>query len=363
MALSFTRQDTTTTPTAEIEKVLADPGFGVNFTDHMATATWSADQGWHDGALENYHPFDLDPGVAVFHYGQEIFEGLKAYRWSDGSIWVFRPEMNARRFQRSAQRMELPVLDEADFLASIDALITADAAWVPSADEMSLYVRPFLFASESFLGVRSSNVVQYAAIASPAAPYFEGGIGGVDIWVTTTYSRVGSGGTGAAKCGGNYAASLIAQNEGARHGCAQVLFTDAATHTWIEELGGMNFFVVTADDRLLTPPTSGTILEGITRDSILTLAPEIGLAPEEKPLTLDEVLAGIVDGEITEAFACGTAAVVTPIRSLRREVEGHDEDVVLTHSFGPKTAKIRQTLVDIQWGRTPDRHEWMRRIA
>ena len=355
-AVSATPQDT-------LDAILADPGFGRYFSDHMAQATWTDGIGWHDGVVKAYTPFTMEPGDAVLHYGQEIFEGLKAYRHADGSIWLFRPEMNARRLQRSAARLDLPELPEEDFLNSVYALVEADRAWVPAADEMSYYIRPFMFAAESFLGVRSARNVTYAVVGGPAGAYFKGGVEPVDIWVTTTYSRAGDGGTGAAKCGGNYASSLIAQREAYEHGCSQVLFTDAATHEWVEELGGMNLFLVTSDGRVMTPPTSGTILAGITRDSVLALAPDLGLTAEERPVSVSEMFAGIAEGDITEAFACGTAAVVNPIRAFRHAIDDRDDDIVLAQAFGPVTAKLRKTIVDIQWGRAGDPYGWMRRVC
>jgi len=362
MALEFTtRPHPSPASDARRAEVLADPGFGKYFTDHMATATWTKGEGWHDAGVVPYGPFQLDPAGAVLHYGQEIFEGLKAYRHADGSVWLFRPDANARRFARSAERLGLPVLDVDDFVASLRALVTADEAWVPeSGGEQSLYIRPFMFANESFLGVRPAQNVTYAAISCPVGPYFSGGVAPVDIWVTTTYSRAGTGGTGAAKCGGNYASSLVAQAEAYEHGCSQVLFTDAATHTWLEELGGMNIVLVYADGTLVTPPTSGTILDGITRSSILEVTPSLGLTPVERPVTLAEMADGIESGEIVEAFACGTAAVITPIARFKR-AEG--DDLVLANPSGEKTLAIRNMLLDIQYGRADDPYGWTVRVV
>lgn len=364
MALNFDLvPDTTRTPAESIATVFENPGFGKHFSDHMAIAEWTRQDGWGKARIQNFAPFPMSPGAAVFHYGQEIFEGLKAYRHADGSVWLFRPEMNARRLIESAKRMDLPVLPEEDFLASVAAVVQADEAWVPSGNEMSYYLRPYMFASEAFLGVNTADKVTYAVIGGPAGAYFSAGLAGVDIWVTTAYSRAGDGGTGAAKCGGNYASSLIAQKEAAGHGCPQVLFSDAATHEWVEELGGMNFFVVTSDKKLITPPTSGTILNGITRDSILTLAADFGLTPDVRPLSLSELYAGIDSGSITEAFACGTAAVLTPITSLVFEREGVEDRLALANPVGEKTLAIRAALVDIQWGRAEDRYGWMRQVT
>jgi len=346
---------------AERAAVLADPGFGKHFTDHMAVATWTKGQGWHDAGLVPYGPFQLDPAGAVLHYGQEIFEGLKAYRHADRSVWLFRPDANARRFARSAERLGLPTLDVDDFVAALLALVRVDEAWVPEGGgEESLYLRPFMFANESFLGVRPAHNVTFAVIACPVGPYFAGGVAPVDIWITTSYSRAGTGGTGAAKCGGNYASSLVAQAEAYEHGCSQVLFTDAATHGWLEELGGMNVFLVYADGTLATPPTSGTILDGITRSSILQVAESVGLTAVERPLSLSEMAAAIEDGSVVEAFACGTAAVITPIGSFKR-AEG--DPLVLTHPSGEKTLALRNLLLDIQSGRAADPYGWRVRVC
>ena len=360
MSLSFeVRPHPSPRSDAERQAILEAPGFGVHFTDHMAVATWTAADGWHDSAVIPYGPFSLDPATAVLHYAQEIFEGLKAYRHADGSVWLFRPDQNAARMVRSSARLALPELPAADFLASLDALIAADAAWVPTAAEQSLYLRPFMFASEAFLGVRPAQRVTYCCIASPAGPYFASGVRPVSIWITTRYTRAAPGGTGAAKCGGNYAASLVAQQEAASHGCDQVMFADAAEHAWLEELGGMNVYVVTADNELLTPELTGSILEGVTRESILTLAQEFGLTPVERKIAIAELVDGISSGQVAELFACGTAAVITPIGMLK------DEDgtyVVSGGETGETTAALRKSLLDIQYGRAADTHGWLRRV-
>ncbi|SDE41495.1 branched-chain amino acid aminotransferase [Auraticoccus monumenti] len=343
---------------AEREAILADPGFGQVFTDHMAVATWTAADGWGDSAVVPYGPFALDPASAVLHYAQEIFEGMKAYRRADGSIWLFRPEKNAERFAVSAHRLALPELPVEAFLESIEALVEADEAWVPSGGETSLYLRPFMFANEVFLGVRSSRRVQYCVIASPAGSYFSGGVAPVSIWISRDYTRAAPGGTGAAKCGGNYAASLLAQAEAAEQGCSQVLFTDAIERKWIDELGGMNVYLVTSNGELVTPEL-GTILEGVTRDAILQLCPELGLTPVERRVSLQEVLNGLKTGAITEIFACGTAAVITPIGELK-DVDGQYR--VGSGEAGEVTLGLRQALLDIQYGRREDTHGWTRRI-
>src|SRR6476660_7173319 len=288
LSFEVTRRADATSP-ERIAEVLENPGFGKTFTDRMVVATWTADGGWGDAQVRPYGPFQLDPSAAVLHYAQEIFEGMKAYRHADGSIWTFRPEANAARFARSARRLALPELPEADFLASLRALVEVDQAWVPSgeAGEASLYLRPFMFASEAFLGVRPAAKVTYCVIASPAGPYFTGGLRPVSIWVSGEYVRAAPGGTGAAKCGGNYAASLAAQVEASSHQCDQVVFLDGVEHRWVEELGGMNLFFVMRDGSIVTPELTGTILEGITRDSIVELAKERGHDVTERRISID----------------------------------------------------------------------------
>jgi branched-chain amino acid aminotransferase len=360
MTLTFDHHTATPTPTEEREAVLADPGFGQRFTDHMVTATWTPDQGWHDATLRPYAALPMDPAAAVLHYAQAIFEGLKAYRHADGSVWTFRPEANAARFRASARRLALPPFGADDFVAAIDALVTADRDWVPQAPETSLYLRPFMFASEAFLGVRPAHEVTYCLIASPAGPYFTTGVSGVSIWLSTDYTRAAPGGTGAAKCAGNYAASLLAMQQAAEHGCQQVVFLDVVERTWVEELGGMNLFFVYADGTLVTPELTGTILEGITRSSILTLAAEQGLTVQERRVSIEDWQEGARTGEIREVFACGTAAVVTPVARLAWD---GGEVSVGTGEPGPVTMDIRRALVDLQYGRVTDRHGWMHKIC
>jgi len=357
--LQFTRS---TNPDAMAEmqrmEILADPGFGKHFTDHMVDICWSARGGWHRPRVQPYGPISLDPAAAVLHYGQEIFEGMKAYRHEDGSIWTFRPEANARRMQRSARRMAMPELPTEYFIDSLKEIIAADGAWVPSAPETSLYLRPFMFAKEAFLGVRPAEKVNYYVIASPAGPYFAGGVKPISIWLSTNYSRAGKGGTGAAKTGGNYASSLIAQAEAYDNGCDQVLFLDSQEGKYLEELGGMNIVLVHKDGTLITPQ-SDSILEGITRDSILELAEDRGMRVERRQVTLDEWREGAANGDIVEAFACGTAAVVTPIALVKSaDFEIGSADAVA----GELTMSLREELTDIQYGRREDVHGWMMRL-
>jgi branched-chain amino acid aminotransferase len=362
--LSFTverRQD----PVSDERRaeILANPGFGVHFTDHMVTATWTKEGGWHDGRVVPYGPISMMPSAAVLHYAQEIFEGMKAYRHEDGSVWTFRPEANAARMARSARRLALPEISEADFIGSLKALLAVDAAWVPLADgsEASLYLRPFMYASEAFLGVRPANEVTYSVIASPAGPYFSGGLKPVTLWISQDYARAGAGGTGNAKCGGNYASSLAGQLEGIEHGCDQAVFLDSATHQNIEELGGMNLFFLTKDGELVTPELSGSILEGITRSSILELAKDLDLTPVERTVPIQEWKDGVASGDIVEIFACGTAAVVTPVGELRWE--GGTAPAVGGPDGGEVTRSIRSRLLDIQYGRAEDTRGWLTRLA
>jgi branched-chain amino acid aminotransferase len=361
MALTFaTSTHPHFTDTARIAEINTDPGFGNYFTDHMALAIWDEGRGWHDDVITDYAPFGMNPAGAVYHYAQEVFEGLKAYLRADGSIWFFRPEANAARMIRSAERMALPSVPVDDFLSAVRNLVKTDARWVPGADEQSLYVRPFLIAYEDFLGVRPAKTVAFCVIASPVGAYFSGGVAPVDIWVSNTYARVANGGTGSAKCGGNYAAAMLPQEQAYEHGCSQVIFTDAATHTTIEELGGMNFGFITADKQLVTPALNGNILAGVTRDSILKVAPKLGLTPVERTVTMAEVKQGITDGSIAELFACGTAAVITPIGALRDET---GEWRIDTPSSGTATLTLREYLLDVQYGRRADEFGWTERVC
>jgi branched-chain amino acid aminotransferase len=353
---------TTANPTpvddARLAEIHANPGFGLHFTDHMLTVEWTPDEGWHDARIEPYGPLTLDPATAVLHYAQETFEGMKAYRHDDGSIWTFRPEKNAERMVRSSRRLAFPVLEPEDFVQAVDALVDVDQRWVPdAAGEKSLYLRPFMIASEVFLGVRPAQHVTFMVIASPAGAYFKGGVKPVTLWLTEEYTRAGRGGMGAAKTGGNYASSLVAQQEASEHGCDQVVFLDAQDGKYVEELGGMNMYFVFADGHIVTPET-GTILEGITRSSVIDIAGKLGHQVEERKFSIDEWRDGVASGEITEIFACGTAAVVTPVGTLRWA--GGETAAPASTDL---TMRIRQALVDIQYGRADDTFGWMHRVV
>lgn len=348
------------TDDARLAEILANPGFGTYFTDHMLTVEWTPEKGWYDARITPYGPITLDPAAAVLHYAQETFEGMKAYRHDDDSVWLFRPEANAQRLIRSSHRLALPVLEEPDFIQAVEALVKVDERWVPGnsdGGEKSLYLRPFMFASEKFLGVRPAQHVTFMVIASPAGAYFKGGIKPVTLWLTEEYTRAGRGGMGAAKTGGNYASSLVAQQEATAQGCDQVVFLDAQEGKYVEELGGMNMYFVFDDGSIVTPET-GTILEGITRSSIIQLAEKMGHSVTERKFGIDEWRDGVASGRITEIFACGTAAVVTPVGSLK--TAHGDTPAPASQDL---TMRIREALVDVQLGRAADTFGWMRRVG
>lgn len=346
-------------PGASRDQAIADPGFGKVFTDHMVSIDYEEGRGWHSATLGPHAPLYIDPACAVLHYAQEIFEGLKAYKLDDGTMALFRPEQNARRFNASADRLAMPQLPEEVFVESIRHLVLADRDWFPTVEGGSLYIRPFMFASEAFLGVRPARQYKFLVIASPAGNYFKSDVPAVSIWVSETYTRAAPGGTGAAKCGGNYAASLVPQAEAIAQGHDQVVFLDAAERKWIEELGGMNLFFVFDDGSILTPELTGTILPGITRDSILQLAREEGLEVKEGRYSLDQWRADAESGHLLETFACGTAAVVTPVG----KVAGRDGAFEIgSGGPGQLTGRIREKLVGIQRGAIEDRHGWVHRL-
>jgi branched-chain amino acid aminotransferase len=360
-ALAFSRRPSVSPVAPERRaELLTSPGFGQVFTDHMVTMRYADGRGWYEAVLQPYGPISLDPSTSALHYGQEIFEGLKAYRQPDGGIALFRPEQNAQRFNRSAARLAMPAVPEELFLESIRVLVEQDRDWVPSKGEDSLYLRPFMFATEPFLGVRPSNQYLYCLIASPAGAYFPGGVQPVSVWLSTEYTRAAPGGTGAAKCAGNYAASLVAQAQAAERGCDQVVWLDAVEHRWVEEMGGMNLYFVYGGDTLVTPELTGTLLPGITRDTLLQLARDLGLKTEVRRISTDEWREAAASGAMTEAFACGTAAIITPVGT----VKGTDgEFTVADGAPGEVTLKLRQALLDIQQGHAADTHGWMQRVV
>ena len=350
-------------PAAARDAMLESPGFGLVFTDHMISLRWSADRGWHDGKLQPYGPLVLDPATAVLHYAQEIFEGLKAYRQESGPIVMFRPDANAARFRRSAVRMAMPELPEEAFVHAIELLVTHDRDWVPANSEQSLYLRPFMIATTPALGVgRPSSAYQFLVIASPSGMIFSGGIRAVSVWLAQGYTRAAPGGTGEAKTGGNYAAAFAGQQQAIDRGCDQVVWLDAREHRWVEEMGGMNLVFVYgsgADARLMTPALTGSLLPGITRDSLLTLAPDLGIPAAEGAISVEQWQAGCQSGDITEVFACGTAAVITPVG----EVQGSSGGWTIGNGKpGPVTMRLREELLGIQFGRLPDPHGWIHKV-
>jgi branched-chain amino acid aminotransferase len=358
--LEFTRiEHPAPVPSATRDQAIADPGFGKVFTDHMVSIDYKEGEGWHNAMLMPRGPLTLDPAAAVLHYAQEIFEGLKAYKLDDGTMALFRPEANARRFNQSAQRMAMPDLPEETFVEAVRQLVVADRAWFPPVDGGSLYLRPFMFANEPFLGVRPAKQYKFLVICSPAGYYFKSGVPAVSIWVSEDYTRAAPGGTGAAKCGGNYAASLVPHAAAVAKGHDQVCFLDAAEHKWVEELGGMNVFFAFDDGSLVTPPLGGTILPGITRESLIVLAREEGLQVREERYSLDQWRADAASGKLVECFACGTAAVVTPIGKVASNA---GEFTVGGGGPGQLTTRLRERLVGIQRGKVADTHGWVHRL-
>ena len=339
-----------------VADTLADPGFGKHFTDHMAVIDWTKDAGWHDARIVPYGPLTLNPANAVFHYGQEIFEGLKAYRHPDGSVHTFRPERNAARLQASARRLALPELPTELFVDAVRHLVEVDERWVPAhGEDKSLYLRPFMIANEDFLGVRAAENVTFMVIACPAGSYFSDPTRPVSIWLERELSRAGRGGTGSAKCGGNYAASMLPQRIAYEQGCEQVLFLDSCDGTYLEELGGMNVVLVYRDGRVVTP-LSDSILPGITRDSVLELVEDAGHTVERRRISIDEWREGAESGEIVEAIAIGTAAVIAPIGELKAEEFTISNPPVTEDSL---SMRIRAKLTGIQHGLVADERGWL----
>jgi branched-chain amino acid aminotransferase len=364
-ALPFTTTSNPRPATPErVREVLAAPGFGLHFTDHMVTIDWNREQGWHDAVVGSYRSFEFDPATSVLHYGQAIFEGLKAYRQPGGGIAAFRPDANAARFRNSARRLAMPELPDELFLESLRRLIALDERWVPSDPDESLYLRPFMVSTGIGLGVNSpSDAYRYAVIASPAGAYFSGGVKPVTVWLSTEYVRAAPGGTGAAKCAGNYAAAFVAQAQAVEQGCDQVVWLDAVERRWVEEMGGMNLFFVFgsgADARLVTPELSGSLLPGVTRSSLLQLASDLGYGVEERRISTEEWEKKTASGELTEVFACGTAAVITPVGAVRHTDGGF---TISDGGPGEVTMRLREALTGIQRGTVPDPHHWMQPLA
>ena len=356
----------TSNPTSpeRLAEILANPGFGHYRTDHMVTIDWTEDKGWHNAAVVPYAPISLDPIASVLHYGQAIFEGLKAYRQPDGSIKTFRPEANAERMQRSAERMAMPKLPTELFIESLRMLVDIDQDWVPAAGgEESLYLRPFMIATEPSLGVRPANSYTFMLVASPAGAYFKGGINPVSVWLSEDYVRACPGGTGAAKFAGNYAASLVAQAQATEKGCDQVVWLDAIERTYVEEMGGMNLFFVYGtgnDARVVTPRLSGSLLPGVTRASLLQVAQDLGYSVSEELVSTKPWRDDALSGAMSETFACGTAAVITPVGEVK---SNHGDFTIGGGVSGEITMQLRETLTGIQRGTIDDTHGWMHTLV
>ncbi len=334
-------------------------GFGRLFTDRMLLAEWKVKEGWVDARIKPYEPFVLDPACLVFHYAQEIFEGLKAYKWNDGTIALFRPEMNARRFNLSAERLCMPTVPEELFVKGIAELVRLERDWIPGSEGTSLYIRPTMIAAEPVLGVKTSDHYYFYVILSPVGAYYPAGFNPVKIMVEDTYVRAVPGGTGEAKTGGNYACSLKAGLEAKKKGFDQVLWLDGVHRRYIEEVGAMNMFFVYGD-RVVTSPLTGSILNGVTRDSVLKLSGTLGFEVEERLIDVEELFADIRAGKVTEAFGSGTAAVITPVDTLSYKGESM---VVGGGGVGKLTRLLYDTLTGIQYGKMPDTFGWIRKIG
>jgi branched-chain amino acid aminotransferase len=346
-----------------VAEILADPGFGRYPTDHMVTIGFSTERGWHDATVGPYQPLALDPFASVLHYGQAVFEGLKAYRQPDGSVACFRPDLSARRFRDSARRLAMPELPAELFVGSLAELVAQDERWVPAGRGRSLYLRPLMIGVSTSLLVRPAEEYLYLLVGSPAGSYFSGGAAPVDVWLSREFARAAPGGTGAAKCAGNYAGTLLAQAQAAEQGCDQVVWLDAVERRWVEEMGAMNLFFVFGSGRhtrLVTPELTGSLLPGITRDSILRLAADLGYRVEERRISVDEWEKAAGCGELTEVFACGTAAVITPVAAARHPT---GEFIVNGRQPGPVTARLHTLLTAIHEGSQPDRYGWLHRLV
>ncbi len=337
--------------------------FGSIFAEHMVSMSWAVDTGWTSAKIIPFAPIMMSPATSVLHYGQSIFEGFKAYQWADGSVHMFRPEANAARLCRSARRLAMPEIPIEKFIEAVDELVRTDRMWVPDEDGQSLYIRPVMFASQLGLGVKPSSEYQLLIMTSPVGSYFASGVKPVTVWLAQDYIRAAPGGTGAAKFAGNYAASLLGQAEAMEQNCDQVVWLDAHERRYVEEMGGMNiFFVYKENDRpvLVTPSLdSGTLLPGITRDSLLMLARNKGYKAEERRVSIQEWEQGLAEGRITEVFACGTAAVVTPIGTVKSNLGTWQ---INGGEMGPIATEMRNSLMDIQYGRAQDPYDWMHRV-
>ncbi|MGK5035151.1 branched-chain amino acid aminotransferase [Janthinobacterium sp. LB3P118] len=351
-------------PLSDAERAarMVNPAFGRIFTDHMVVIPYR-DGKWQQGELKAYGPLMLDPSASSLHYGQAIFEGYKAFAQPDGSIKTFRPEQNAQRFNRSAARLAMPAIPVELFLEAGDALISQDRNWVPKNTGESLYMRPLMIATDPYLGVRPSEEYLFVLFASPAGAYFPKGVKPVTVWISEDFVRAAPGGTGEAKCAGNYAASLMAQSQAQEKGCDQVVWLDAVHREFIEEMGGMNLFFVYKDGEkitVVTPELTGTLLPGITRRSLLEMAKDLGYATEERKLSVQQWRDDIASGRMTEVFACGTAAVITPVGVAK--ANGF-EMTINNNENGAVTLALREALLGLQHGTAPDTHGWMHQVC
>ncbi|WP_425251772.1 branched-chain amino acid aminotransferase [Janthinobacterium sp. NFX145] len=351
-------------PLSDAERAarMVNPAFGRIFTDHMVVIPYR-DGKWQQGELKAYGPLMLDPSASSLHYGQAIFEGYKAFAQPDGSIKTFRPEQNAERFNRSAARLAMPAIPVELFLEAGDALIAQDRNWVPKNTGESLYMRPLMIATDPYLGVRPSEEYLFVLFASPAGAYFPKGVKPVTVWISEDFVRAAPGGTGEAKCAGNYAASLMAQSQAQEKGCDQVVWLDAVHREFIEEMGGMNLFFVYKDGEkitVVTPELTGTLLPGITRRSLLEMAKDLGYATEERKLSVQQWRDDIASGRMTEVFACGTAAVITPVGVAK--ANGF-EMTINNNENGAVTLALREALLGLQHGTAPDTHGWMHKVC
>ncbi|MCM2280778.1 MAG: branched-chain amino acid aminotransferase [Bdellovibrionaceae bacterium] len=334
-------------------------GFGRFFSDHMYMVDYSAADGWHSPRIVPYQPLTLDPGAAVLHYGQAIFEGLKAFRGVDGKIRLFRPEMNWKRLTASADRLCMKAPDLPTYMEGLQQLVTTEREWVPTKEGTALYLRPTLIGTEAFLGVRPAEKYLYYVIASPVGAYYGDSLDSVKIWIEREYSRAAPGGIGAAKAGGNYASSLKAALEAKKRGYAQVLWTDAGQHKFVEEVGTMNVFFLIGD-RVITPALSGTILPGVMRDSVIEVLRSWNLQVEERSVPLAEILEAHKNGELKEVFGTGTAAQVSPVSEL-----GTEEQVYKIGSggVGPLSDRLYTYFMELNYGRTKDTMGWLHEIC
>jgi len=344
----------TKAPTLKKKPKDSELGFGIIFTDHMFVANFQEEKGWYDPRVEPYAPIPLDPAAAVLHYAQAVFDGLKAFRGVDGKLRLFRPQKHVERLNNSARRMCIPPLDPELALQSIVTVVQTDGEWVPRMLGTSLYIRPTIIASEAFLGVRPARSYVYFVILSPVGAYYPEGMAPVKILVEERYVRAVEGGLGGAKTGANYAASLMAGEDAKHQGFTQVLWLDGVHRRYIDEVGTMNIMVKIGDE-VITPPLTGTVLPGVTRDSVLTLLRDWGLRASERQVGIDEVMAAHRAGTLTEVWGTGTAAVISPVGELAYKGE---KMVINGGKIGPLTQRLYDAIVGIQYGQAPDPHGW-----